>query len=277
MLPTNPLLSRRALLFAGSTAPALLRATMQSTPPGASWTDAEKENMLRKGVIVAAKNIDIGVTHPVRVTLKEGEWTHDASVQRVNAPLPIFFGADGSHIPMTDSWRYNVAGYKVDRLIGLDMVAVTVQRPYLNKPGSMSWWVDDVLMDETARRSKHIEPPNPEAFFNQIANSKVFDELIINIDRNLSNLLITKSWDVALIDHTRCFVAYPKIRNTENLTKCGTKLLQGMKALDSAKIKQSTAPLLTQTEIDATLSRRDAIVLFFEQLAKEKGSNAVYF
>jgi len=44
--------------------------------------------------------------------------------------------------------------------------------------------------------------------------------LVINIDRNLANLLITKSWKIVLIDHTRCFTPYLGIRNKENLTRC---------------------------------------------------------
>ena len=73
---------------------------------------------------------------------------------------------------------------------------------------------------------------------------KVFDELIINIDRNLGNLLITKDWRVVLIDHTRAFTPYPEIRNTENLTRCSRKLLANMKGLTKATVTKAMGAAL---------------------------------
>ena len=96
-------------------------------------------------------------------------------------------------------------------------------------------------------------------------NSKVWDELVINIDRNLGNLLITKDWQLVLIDHTRCFTAYPKIRNTENLTRVSRKMLAKMKELNKENVSAAVGDMLTTAEIDAMLQRRDKIIAFFEK------------
>jgi hypothetical protein len=131
--------------------------------------------------------------------------------------------------------------------------------------------VDDVMFEEVERVRKGIDPPDKEEFRRQVELSKVFDELIINIDRNLSNLLITKSWKIALIDHSRCFNPYPGIRNRENLTRCSRALLDRMRRLTAASISGAVGKYLLQGEVEAVLARRDRIVEWFERAAKQKG------
>ena len=53
------------------------------------------------------------------------------------------------------------------------------------------------MFEEVERVTKDLKAPDPENFAGQVAVARVFDELIINIDRNLANTLITKSWNVA--------------------------------------------------------------------------------
>ena len=178
---------------------------------------------------------------------------------------------------MKDSWRYNVAAYRVDRLLKLNMVAVTVARPLRGKPGAISWWVDDVMFEEAERIKKGIEPPDAEALDRQRAVSRVFDELIINIDRNYANLLITKSWKIALIDHSRSFVPYSGIRNEANLSRCSRGLMESMKGLTAAALSRAADTYLTTTQVQALLARRDRIVEYFEKLAREKGEPNVLF
>jgi len=242
-----------------------------------SYSDADKENFLRQAAIVTVVEIGHGVTKPIRATMELRGVRHSGKIQVINKELPDFFGEDNKPVPMMDSWRFNVAAYKVDRLLGLKMATVAVRREFHGKPAAFSWWVDDVMFEEVDRIKKGLEPPDPEDFERQRAVSRVFDELILNIDRNLSNLLITKSWRIALIDHSRCFTPYPGIRNKANLTRCGRPLLESMKKLNSAGIAGAVQKFLTTAETDAMLARRDKIVAFFEQEVKEKGEASVLF
>ena len=100
----------------------------------------------------------------------------------MNKDLPDFFGEDGKPVPMKDCWRFNVAAYKLDRLLDLGMGTVVVSRAFKGKPAAFSWWVDDVLFEEVDRIKKGLESPDPEGFDRQRAVSRVFDELVINID-----------------------------------------------------------------------------------------------
>ena len=249
-----------------------------ATPPDLSaYSDSEKENFLKLAKIVSVADIGHGVTKPLKVVLDLNGTQHSGQIQAVDKELPDFFPQGGRPVPMRDSWRFNVAAYKVDRLLDLKMVPVTVERMFKDKPAAFTWWVDDVMFEEVDRIKKDLSAPTPQSFARQRALGKVFDELIINIDRNLANLLITKSWNVVLIDHTRCFTAYPGIRNEANLSRCSHALMAKMRSITVDSVTAAVDPFLTNAAVRALIGRRDRIVEFFERESKTKGAENVLF
>ena len=242
-----------------------------------TYSDSEKENFLKLARVLSVEEIGHGVTKPLKVQLQLNGVAHLGQVQTVDKDLPDFFPKSGPPVPMRDSWRFNVVAYRVDRLLNLKMTPVTIQRSFKNRPAALTWWVDDVMFEEAERIQKDLTAPDPENFERQRALGKVFDELIINIDRNLANLLITKSWNVVLIDHSRSFTAYHGLRNEANLTRCSLGLMTKLKALSTAQVKIAVGALLTDAEVRAMMTRRDLIVDFFERAAKTKGAENVLF
>ena len=239
--------------------------------------DDEKERFLRTAKVISVEEIGHGVTHPRKAMMELNGVTHAAQIQSVDKPLGPFFGSDGTTAPMRDSWRFNVAAYKIDRLLGLKMSVPAISRKFEDKPSAFTWWADDVKGEEIDRIKNNWVLPDQAAFDRTIELSRVFDELIINIDRNHSNLLITNSYDVVLIDHTRCFIPYGKIRNVENLTRCSRPLLRSMRALQRLAVQKATEGFLTAEEITAMMSRRDRIVGFFDAKVKTEGEANVLF
>ena len=106
---------------------------------------------------------------------------------------------------------------------------------------------------------------------------RVFDQLIFNVDRNLTNLLIRKNWDIEMIDHSRSFRLSHNLENPKNLAKCERTLLANLRALDKDTVMKQLMPYCTKSEVEAVMARRDVIVKFFDDQVKQKGESAVLY
>jgi hypothetical protein len=261
---------------AGSAWCRLVRAQETGTVTERLLTAAEVEQFLKTAEIIKTRGTKVGVTAPVRVTLSDGSITHDAHVQRVDESKHTFQSQQGVELNFRDSWKFNVAGYRMDRLLELNMTPVSVERKFEGRSGAYTWWIDDAMM-EGERQRKRIEPPEVESFNNQMHIIRVFDQLIHNTDRNQQNILITKDWKLWMIDHTRAFRKLKALRTPKNLFRCERRLLERMRGLSLERLLAEMRGYLTEPEIDGLLFRRDLIVRFFEdKIAKEGESRALY-
>ena len=84
-----------------------------------------------------------GITGSLRATMKLGTLTHDAHVQMIDESKREFRSKDGTEFNFRDSWTFNVAAYRIDRLIGLGLVPVSVERRWKSTPAAYTWWLDD--------------------------------------------------------------------------------------------------------------------------------------
>jgi hypothetical protein len=239
--------------------PAASQAIAVATAP--TLTDAQIEDFLLHAKVTRTKGVKKGVTATLRATMTDGKLTHDAQIQDIEERQQVFTGSGGTtEFDFRDSWSFNVAGYRVDRLIGMNMVPVSVERKWNYKDAAFTWWIDDVMMDEEARLKQKMEPPNLTAWNQQMQMVRVFDELIANVDRNLGNLLITKDWRLWPIDHTRAFRTNKELKKPLNVTHADRAVVERMKTLDKQSLQKATSKYLTTFQVDAILARRDAIV-----------------
>jgi len=242
--------------------------------PGLKLTPDQKEEFLRKAKILQTHDAKKGITGTVRVTMTDGTVTHDASVQRIDESKAMFTPDTGPPEPnFVDSYRYNIAAWRLARELGLeDMVPPSVERSYNGAAGAFTWWVEDVLMDEAERTAKKIPTPDPDHWNSEMYVVRVFDQLIYNTDRNLTNLLIDKQWRIWMIDHTRSFRLYKSLRDPKNLVQCDRNLLAKLKTLDAATMQKDLGKYATKAEITSLLARRNLIVKFFE----DRGESVLY-
>jgi hypothetical protein len=234
-------------------------------PPGAALTtDAEREAFLKKARIVRTRPAGKGVTQTLRLTLSDGALMHDASVQTIDEKRAVYETPQGTEMNFKDSWRFNVAAYRIDRLLEIGMIPSTVERRHDGKPASFTWWVDDVLMDEQQRyRGNHLAP-DTEDWNQQMWTTRLFDQLIANVDRNLGNLLIDRQWTIWMIDHSRAFRTNTALRSPGNLSKVERRLLDRMRQLERDGLGRSVGSYLSDDEITSLLQRRDRIVEHFD-------------
>jgi hypothetical protein len=227
-------------------------------------TDAEREAFLTNARVVRTRSAGKGITNTLRATLSDGVVTHDASIQTVDQFKPRFTTKKGTELNFKDSWRFNVAAYRIDRLLELGMIPTTVQRRHGPDLGSFTWWVDDVLMDETERIQEGRSPPDSNDWIQQMGLTGMFDQLIGNVDRNMGNLLIDTRWNIWMIDHSRAFRVNEDLRSPGDLTKIERGVLERLRGLDRAALQRVARDYLSKDEIDALLARRDRIVEHFD-------------
>jgi len=248
------------------------RPAVQAQTPAGPRTDDEIERFLREAKVVKTKGTSKGITNSLRATLSDGTFTHDAQIQMIDEQKAQFTGTRGTEFNFRDTWKFNVAAYRLDRLIGLNMVPVSIPRRFRTDAGAFTWWIDDVIMDEGERLKAKTPVPNIALWNEQMQLVRVFDQLIYNVDRNMGNLLITKDWHIWAIDHTRAFRTHETLKSAGNVTRCDRELLQRLKALDKATLKREMGEFLGEWEINSLLARRDAIVARLESL----GASALF-
>jgi hypothetical protein len=256
-------------------APLAVIAALAATPSNpADWNDQQKEAFLRQAEVVESKRLSVGVTGSSKLTLSNGETTHAAHLQTIDESKPQFQSLQGTELNFRDCYKFNIAAYKLDRMLGLNMVPVSVDRKVGRETGAVTWWVDDVLMMELKRHKEKLEPPVKEEWNNQMYRVRVFNELIYNTDANLGNVLITHDWDLWIIDFTRAFRMHNKVRHLENLEKIDPDLLARLKNLDEETLIRELSPYLRKAEVKAIIARRDRIVEHFEHKIAQLGEIA---
>ncbi len=246
---------------------------LQAQQPPSTWSDAEKEAFLLRAKVKKTKGVSTGITGTRRATLSDGQLTHDASVQTIDVYKRSAPTARGIELNFRDCYKYNVAAYRLDRLLNLNMIPVSVERKIKGKTGAVTWWVEDVEMMEKDRRQKKIRPPRLAEWMDQRMQARVFNEFVYNTDANLGNLLITKDWKLILIDFSRSFRWHEELRQPKNLQngKLDRRLYDGLRTLQKSQVKKSLGDMLIQPEIDGLMARRDKILAYFDEQIAKKG------
>jgi hypothetical protein len=244
-----------------------------SSPP----SPTEMETFLLKGKIVDTRETGIGVTGSQRAKLTDGTLTHDVHIQTVDIAKPVFEAGQHTEVNFKDSYRFNIAGYRLARLVGISTVPMSVERTVNGKTAAVTWWVDDVQMDEKERLKRKTMGPNPLRTSHQIQLMRIWDELIQNRDRNQGNILWTGDWTMWLIDHTRAFRLGGELMKPQELTRIDRGLLARLKELTADSVAKAVGESLMKGEQEAVLKRRDRIVKLYEERAAKIGEAAVFF
>jgi hypothetical protein len=211
-----------------------------------------------------------------RAGLDDGTRRHDASVVT----------EDGSG-PTRRNYRFNVAAYELDKLLGLNLVPPSVERPVNGRPASVIWWLDNFAMNELDRRRKGIDPPDPDRWGRQVQAVRVFDELISNTYRDTApplylntvwdNLLITTDWTIWITDHTGAFRTRQELQDPDSLVRCPRTVLGRLRALNTELLQQALRRYLSSQQLDALEVRRALLVRHFDHQIESKGEADVLY
>lgn len=230
---------------------------------------AEWEAFLASAEIVGRKQLQgpDAVTGPWVLSLRSGHIEHRA----------VWKDVDGKPRGVRDSWRYEVAAYRLDKVLGLGMVPVTVERPEAGRRGSCQLYAEDA--EPLRDKVQHLEEMTPTrltAWRRGGYIQQAFDNLIGNSDRSQGNILVTSDWRWVLIDHSRAFrteAAYTKalpftpekMPGTEVMRELPRAFVEKVRTLDEAAIRAAAGPYLEEKEIRAILSRKALLVAWIDK------------
>lgn len=188
-----------------------------------------------------------------------------------------------------ESWKWEIAAYRIDKLIGLNMVPVTVEKRFQGDLGSCQLWIEDTdtlkkQKDEDIKKLSYQVYPWNLSLFKQ----RAWDNLIYNTDRHLNQYLVTQDWRMLLIDHSRSFATSKK--STKQLIydekykegpflmkQLPRTLYENIKALTAEKIRSVVGDYLNEKEIEAVMLRKDLIVAWVEKRIEEMGEDKVLY
>lgn len=226
------------------------------------WSDEKVEDFLRTAEIIEMEKIEEGRTNPVKLTLKKGK-------RKING---VFKYRDTSpnaeriiwkkSREESDRFQYELAAYELDRLLGVGLVPVTVERAINGKPGIVQLWIDNLISSLTMGEQE-IPYDGMCQLGDQMNLMDTFDYLIANRDRNQSNILFSQSdLQIWLIDHSRAFGTSDKrpwmLRQAKiNVTPVFRRALE---QLSDEKI-ETLSPWLHTKQRKAIKKRRDKMLL----------------
>jgi hypothetical protein len=243
-------------------------AAAQATQPSSSkiWVGRyqEFEEFLRTAEIERTTNVSTGVLGIKRAYFKPGGLAASAALRSVRP---------GKYNGFWESYKGDIAAYKLDRLLELDMVPPTVERRYNGDPISLQLWAQDMKMLKEVNE-KQLKPTNYEPYNFQLRRQKVFQNLVGNLDPNQGNILFDPAWNVVLIDFSRAFTMTRVLKF--EATTIDRPFIERIKTLDRDTLRREIGEFVEAGSVDAILMRRDDIIKAFDKLAKQKGEAQVY-
>jgi hypothetical protein len=243
-----------------------------------------QEEFLRTAEIVRSEPIGEGVTKPFKIYLRkdgvEGKacWKNPSGIQ----------------LGFLEGWRYEIAAYRLDKLIGLNMVPAAVEREFEGRAGALIDWAENkysllALFEQGVRipdsATEHTEKMKWLA--------RAWDSLIANEDRTQQNILYTEDWRMILIDHSRAFRSDGDFvkrlmfgRNGIRVSAQGRPLLfrrlprwflDKLRTLTFEDVRAAVGTSLEDKEIKAILARRDLLLKEVATMVAEQGEAAVLY
>ncbi len=240
-------------------------------------SDEDILDYLSTAQVVSWKYIGSGKSGARKVTLEKDGIVFHAAFRDICQDVGKALMGDGTfRYNFRDDAIFEVAAYRLSRLLGLNTVPPVVERVIYGKRGTLQIWVEK-SMTEGKRLKRDIQPLGAMAFYRQVQNMRIFDNLIYNEDRNLGNILIDADWKIWFIDHTRAFRRHKRLNDPARINGIERGLWDRLRNLSDGQVKASLAPYLKQQELRGLLKRKAVLIDHIQKMIASSGENRVLF
>ena len=230
------------------------------------WTDADLETFLTLAEVTTSRDLGRGSTRPRLLELEMDGKQHRGVFKNVSV--------EGGSSPdgFTDRFQHEVAAYRLDRRLGLNVVPVSILRSLDGELGSVQAYIEDAV-DQASAAAYELSFFDQDWVKDKIAEGVVFDALIGNPDRRADDILCTVNEDeLYLIDHSKAFTTSPEIGWEEGRTvSIDPQLIGALEGLDEPTLKEDLGDLISERQIEAILARRDQILAHVTPTISEAG------
>ncbi len=271
------------LSLAAALAAAPRPAPAQFRPEEVARREAQEEFLLT-AEIVRAEPIGEGVTRPWKLYLRKGDVEGKAAWKDPH-------GMMGGYL---EGWQYEIAAYRLDKLIGLNMVPPAVEREFQGRKGALVLWAENKhslleVMEEGIRiPDEALDRTEKMKYL-----TRAWDSLVANDDRTQQNILYTEDWRTIIFDHSRAFRStgehvkrlmfgrYGIKRSSQGAPWLFRRLprwfVDEVRKLTFESVKAAVGMTLTDREIKAVIARRGLLLKEIDEMVREWGEAAVIY
>ena len=226
----------------------------------------EIEEYLKVAEVVRMDDVAVGVTKPRHAYLAPGGPIQEMAWKALPAS-----GYQGGY---RESYKTEIAGYEMDKLLELNMVPPKVERRVKGTIGVAVMWATNTKSFKDLGGVPSVPPRYQDMWNKQLIRAKMFHNFIGDSDPNLGNWLVDPAWNLILIDHSRAFGTNKDMAH--QLTRVDRDLWDRMKALTEEQVNTTLGAWLEPKQIRAIFERRDLMQRKIDDLVKKNGEAAVF-
>lgn len=248
-------------------------------PTGLALSGVEAERFLSTAAVVdLEKYASLGITHPRRAILCDGERTLRAVFKDIDtAHVREQLSTGQWMLNLKDSYTHEIAAFKLDQVLGLDLVPPCVERRIGGDIGSLCLWVEGAMTEAERAHAKKV-PPDVVAFNDEMHDIKLFMQLTWDTDyNNVANILIGPDWKLYKVDSSRAFRQTGTLRREEALTRFRRSTLKALESLTRERLDETLGQWLDTRQLEGLWQRRTRILELARERVASQGEAAVLY
>jgi hypothetical protein len=225
------------------------------------------EEYLKTAKIVSIKKPSIGRTEPWIIHLDNGILKRRGIFKHLNSPRPTI-------IP--DSYLYEIAAYKLNKLLGLKIIPPVVKREINDVEGSLQLMLEEIISLDIYKR-KNMKPPDQYIFVKNMALIKIFENLTFSKHVEEDILIQKNNWKIWRVDFGESFAPKIQLFPEFDIKHCPKRFYNNLKTLDRNIVHKELHPYLNNEEINALLKRKGLILEKIDKLIEKLGKDVVLY